>query len=228
MRQQRPVGQAVWPAGWWFDVLSLGGFAGLTWLLAVGVLLDVDLAVSAWCAAHRVEPVYWAARGLNFLGNGGPLTALCLAVAVVLGVRRRTARPVLPVAAAFLLTGLVIMPIKLWTDRAAPTSPLPDPVELFNTIPPGEYGLGYPSGHLVNAVVWYGVLVLLLRPWLPGAARRWLRIAPPVIVFGTTVYLNFHWLTDSVAGLLLGLLLDRQLTRLPGGAARDPAPAGRT
>ena len=43
----------------------------------------------------------------------------------------------------------------------------------------------------------------------------WLRIAPPVIVFCTTVYLNFHWLTDSIAGLLLGVLLARLLVRVP-------------
>ncbi|MBQ1068992.1 phosphatase PAP2 family protein, partial [Micromonospora sp. D75] len=41
------------------------------------------------------------------------------------------------------------------------------------------------------------------------------RVVPPAVVFCTTVYLGWHWLTDSIAGLLLGLLLDRLLRRVP-------------
>jgi membrane-associated phospholipid phosphatase len=205
----------VRPAGWWFDLLLLAGFAVLTALLGAGVLLDLDEAVSDWSVDHRVTWAYWLARAFNFLGNGGPLTLLCLLIAGWLAVRGRTVRPVLPVVAAFLLTGIAILPIKLWTDRAAPNSTLPDAVDLFNTLPPDEYSRSYPSGHMVNAVVWYGVLALLLAPWLAAGLRRWLRFAPPAIVFVTTVYLNFHWLTDSVAGLLLGVVLDRLLARTP-------------
>ena len=68
---------------------------------------------------------------------------------------------------------------------------------------------------MVNTIVWYGVLALLLAPWLNRTARLWLRIAPPVIVFVTTVYLDFHWLTDSIAGVLLGVFIDRLLVRVP-------------
>jgi membrane-associated phospholipid phosphatase len=76
---------------------------------------------------------------------------------------------------------------------------------------------------MVNTVVWYGVLALLLAPWLAAGVRRWLRFAPPVIVFVTTVYLNFHWLTDSVAGVLLGVVLDRLLARAPWDGNRSAA-----
>jgi membrane-associated phospholipid phosphatase len=205
----------VQPAGWWFDGLLIAGFAVLTAMLAAGWLLDADQAVADWVFDHQTDPAYWLTRGLNFLGSGSPLTLLCLGIAILLGIRRRSVWPVAPVVAGFLATGFAIMPLKLWTDRAAPRSTLPDAVELFNNLPPGEYSISYPSGHMVNTVVWYGVLALLLAPWLRRTARRWLRVGPPVIVFCTTVYLNFHWVTDSVAGLLLGLLLDRLLARVP-------------
>ena len=59
---------------------------------------------------------------------------------------------------------------------------------------------------------------------------------PPAILLVTTTYLGWHWLTDSVAGLLVGLLLGRLLSRVPwddlplpaalaAGPARGPAPA---
>lgn len=221
LRRLRP--RPVRPGGWWFDALLLAGFAGLTALLAAGALLGLDKDISRWCSRHQTDPTYWAARVFNFLGNGGPLTLLCLLAAVLVVVRRRALWPLLPVVAAFLATGFAILPLKLWTDRAAPRAPVPDAVELFNTLPPGVYSMSYPSGHLVNTVVWYGVIVLLLSPWLAPAVRRWLRVAPPAIVFVTTVYLNFHWLTDSVAGLLLGVLLDRLLARVPWSDLPLPA-----
>jgi membrane-associated phospholipid phosphatase len=206
----------VRPAGWWFDAALLAATAALTGALAAGWLDGLDMAVHEWCMAHRPQWAYWAARGFNLLGNGGPLASLCGVVALVLAVRRRSVRPVLLVAFAFVLTVVAITPLKVWTDRAAPSSDLPDRVQIFNALPPGEYDWSYPSGHLVNTIVWYGVLALLLAPWLSATALRWLRVAPPAIVFCTTVYLDFHWLTDSVAGVFLGVVLDRLIARVSG------------
>ncbi len=213
--RSRPAPRPVRPAGWWFDVALLAGFVALTAALAGGFLLGLDSAVERWCDSNRPEAARLLARAVNLLGNGGPLISLCMLIALLLGLRRRSVRPVLPVVAAFLLTGFVTLPVKLWTDRAAPSADLPDRVELFNDLPPGLYGESYPSGHLVNALVCYGVLALLLAPWLRAGVRRWLRFAPAVLVFASTVYLGFHWVTDSVAGLLLGLVLDRLLARVP-------------
>ncbi|MFC0533549.1 phosphatase PAP2 family protein [Phytohabitans kaempferiae] len=212
----------VRPAGWWFDALLLVAFAALTAALAAGWLLDLDRDVADWLFAHEWDPGYWVARTLNFLGSGGPLTVISGIIAIWLGIRRRSIWPLALVVAAFLATGFAIMPLKLWTDRAAPRSILPDAVEIFNHLPPDEYSLSYPSGHMVNTIVWYGVLALLLAPWLGRTARRWLRIAPPTIVFVTTVYLNYHWVTDSIAGVLLGIVLDRLLARVPWPALPRP------
>jgi hypothetical protein len=40
-----------------------------------------------------------------------------------------------------------------------------------------------------------------------------MRVAPPVIVVLTTTYLNYHWVTDGLGAVALGLLLDRVLHR---------------
>lgn len=203
--------RAVRPDGWRFDIALLAGFAVLTIALAAGALLDLDTSVRDWCDGHRPDPLYWAGRAINFLGNGGPLTAITLVVAIVLAIRRRSLRPVLPVVSAFLLTGWALFPLKLLLHRAAPHAPLAHAVELFSD----PSGRSYPSGHMVNTVVWYGVLALLLAPWLSTRLRRLLRVLPPFLVFASTVYLGFHWITDSVAGLLLGIVLDRLLARVP-------------
>lgn len=229
----------VRPAGWWFDVLLLAAFVALTVALADGRLLGLDRAVADWSAAHRPAPAHWVALGLNLLGQGTPLTLIAAGLAVLLGRRTGSVRPLLPVAAAFLVTGLTVKPLKLWTDRAAPSASVKEPhlpeadaVQLFHT--PGTYGQSYPSGHVANAIVWYAVLALLLAALLRTLGRdvphRWiigLRVVPPLVVLGTTTYLSFHWLTDSVAGLLLGLLLYRLLYRVPWDDLPLPAPARR-
>jgi branched-subunit amino acid ABC-type transport system permease component len=187
----------------------------MTAALAAGALLDLDVAVRDWCLTHRWGPAVPVARALNQLGSANLLAAVCLVLAVAVGVRERTPRPLLPLVAAYGLSYLLVGPVKLLTDRGAPRSPAPDAVELFAD----PAGWSYPSGHVVNAFIWFRVLVLLLAAWtrgpLPGPARRALRVGPPVVISLTVTYLAFHWLTDALAAVPLGLLLDRVLARIP-------------
>jgi membrane-associated phospholipid phosphatase len=187
------------------------GFVALTLLLWRGAFLGADVAVRDWSDAHRPAALYWAARGGNLLGQGGALVALSALLAVLLAWRRRSVRPLLPVVAAFALTFAVLQVLKSITDRPAPHALLAHPERL------GLGGQSYPSGHLVNAIVWYGILALLLAPWLTPTLWWLLRLAPPFVLCFTTVYLGYHWLTDTIAGVLLGLLLDRLLRRIPWG-----------
>ena len=206
----------VRPAGWWFDGLLVVAFVVLTYLLWNQHFLGIDLAVRNWCGAHQPTALHWLARVGNLLGQGGFFTLVSLLLAAFIGWQRHSVRPVLPVLMAFALTFFSITFLKDWTDRAAPLSRNPDP-ERF-----GSGGVSYPSGHLANALVWYGILALLLSVWLPRRWRRVIRIAPPVILSITTVYLRFHWLSDTVAGILLGLFL----WRLIGRVAWDRIPLG--
>ncbi len=210
--------------GWWLDAVLVAGVLLTTVALAAGGLLGLDVAVRDWCDTYRPDALYWIARAGNLLGQGTPLAVLCLAIAAWLGWRRHSVRPVLPVLAAELLTLATIGPLKLLTRRAAPhgdTRPpfVDHPERLFSQAD----GVSYPSGHLANAIVWYGVLALLLAPWLGPKLRAVLRIVPPAVLSVTTVYLGFHWVTDTIAGLLLGIFLDRLMHRVRW----DGVPLGR-
>ena len=219
------------PRSWWPDLAFLAGFVVLTVLLATGHLLAFDAALSDWLDDHRPALVYWPARVLNYLGQGGQVlmpVAILLAAAVTW--RTRSVRPPLVFAAAFALTYVTIGPLKIWLQRAAPRFEGPDRTHLFNEYAVGGLGMSYPSGHVANALIWYGVIALLAnallrsldRPVLPPWALLLLRILPPAIVFCTTTYLSFHWITDSVAGLLLGLVLTRLMARVPWDTLRLP------
>jgi uncharacterized membrane protein YkvA (DUF1232 family)/membrane-associated phospholipid phosphatase len=198
---------------WWVDGALVAGLVGLTLALANGVFLGLDLAVDEWSRSHRPPPLYWLARAGNYLGQGTWLAVIALGIAIVLGWRRHSVRPLLPVFAAELLSGATVLVLKETLHRAPPNNQhgVAHPERLFSD----PTSVSYPSGHLVVAIVWYGILALLLAGVVPAGWRRALRVVPPVVLFCTTIYLSFHWVTDSIAGLLLGLLLYRLLMRVP-------------
>ena len=221
----------VRPRGWWFDLALLAGFVALTVALAQGHLLTLDERVAEWSGEHRPIPVYWLLRVLNYLGQGGQvLMPIALGLAALVAWRRQSIRPLLVFAGVFVLTYLTIGPLKIWLDRAAPAFDGQDRLVLFNPYAAGAEAMSYPSGHVANALAWYGVIAVLLnallrsldRPVLSARAYAALRVLPPAIVFVTTTWLAFHWITDSVAGLLLGLILTRLLARVPWDALKLP------
>ena len=213
--------------GWWLDLALTCGFVVLTAALIRGHLLALDQRVAGWAFDHQPAPIYWTARILNYLGQGGQvLTPVSVLLTGLLLGRTRSVRAVLPFVAAFVLTYVTIGPLKIWADRAAPRFEGPDKAVMFNPYAEGAKAMSYPSGHVANALVWYGVIALLVVALVRRPLTRWetfaIRVLPVAIVFATTVYTGFHWLTDSIAGLLLGLVLTRLLARVPWDAIPLP------
>ena len=198
--------------GWWPEAALVAALGLVTLAAAKGWTADVDLAVRDAMRQAQVTPVYWLARGLNLFGQGIVLTwLLSFTLSVYLFWRTRNWKVMLPWASAYALTYLTIGPLKLWSDRDAPNSLLPNAVEFFNES--AKYTMSFPSGHVVNAIVWWGVIVWLALKIRPVPVRL-MRIAPPIIVFCTTIYLGYHWLTDNVAAVFLGLFLARIIDRI--------------
>jgi membrane-associated phospholipid phosphatase len=218
---------------WWIDLVLVAAFAALTVVLINGHLLALDQRVADWAFAHQPGPIYWTARVFNYLGQGGQvLMPVSIILTAWLAWRTRSVRAVFPFVAAFVLTYITIGPLKIWAGRAAPRFEGPDKTEMFNPHAAGAAATSYPSGHMGNSLVWYGVIALLVAALLgrPLTGREWflLRFLPVAILFCTTIYTGFHWLTDSVAGLLLGLFLTRLIARIPWDAIPLPPRRGWT
>lgn len=216
--------------GWWLEAALVAILALITLAAARGWTAEVDLAVRDAMREGEVPLFYWIARGLNYLGQGSILTwAFAFLLSAYLFWRSRDGRDpwkvflrrldawkvFLPWVTAFALTYFITGPLKIWSMRDSPNSLLPNAVEFFNHA--ATYNHSYPSGHVVNAIVWWGVIVMLasrIRPLADRLPVTLVRLAPPVIVFCTTIYLNFHWLTDNLAAIAIGLFIDRIIHRL--------------
>jgi membrane-associated phospholipid phosphatase len=130
---------------------------------------------------------------------GMPILAL-VAVAVLTWRRRRWTPIVLTLIAA---AGSLAMTIvgKGFVDRARPPADL--------AVPPLEVSASFPSGHTLNATVLTTVIVYLILIETTAAWQRALTITLGtlfVLAMGLSrVFLGHHWLTDVLAGWLIGL-----------------------
>ncbi|ADD45923.1 phosphatase PAP2 family protein [Stackebrandtia nassauensis] len=216
MSEWRVYGGA--PRRWWPDLALLLGFVGLTALLLwPSPLVSLDVAVRDAGQAALSPVPYWIARGLTYLGQGLPLSIGCGIIAVLVARRHRSWRPVLLFASVYV--GLaVVLGLKQWFDRIPPRWPDPGNPPYVDAVGAvlfgGDGGVSYPSGHLANTAVWYGLAIALVGERLSRRNRLLLLTAPPLIVLVAQTYLGFHWLSDQPAGYVLGLLIVRGARRV--------------
>jgi membrane-associated phospholipid phosphatase len=177
--------------------------------LGSGVVYDPLRSIDA-AARVAVEPrgATWLdvpMRALSRIGSGYvllPVGLACCAGLFLRGHRRLAALLVATAAGAQLTTALA----KWVIGRPRPN------LRMY----------GYPSGHVLGTVVFFGLLLYLL--WGLGAPRGW-RWAVTALgglvtagVAYSRLYVNAHWTTDVLGGLAAGtallcaamVLIDRQ------------------
>jgi undecaprenyl-diphosphatase len=153
----------------------------------------VDDAVWRFVVAIENKPTTAVSVALSWLGSIWVNWPLRIAALLLLAWRRHWLR-----LAAFALA-VVTSEVLIGVLKAAVGRPRP-PDSLIVTS-----GLSFPSGHAIATAVTAVGLVLVLAP--PGRPRwRWeVRAVEFTAVMALSrVYLRAHWLTDTVAGALLG------------------------
>ena len=128
------------------------------------------------------------------LGHGLGLALTLAAIALVLSLARRWFA-LLTFAFAEGVANLVSLILKALIGRARPPDGVVHPLTS-----------SFPSGHATYAGATCVALVLLFTP--PGRHRRWWWLLATVGVAGmawSRTYLQVHWLSDVVAGAMLGV-----------------------
>jgi undecaprenyl-diphosphatase len=164
-------------------------------------LLQVDDhlrdSVHSYALAHPTF-VTWM-RWISNSGSGLAWQIVTVTLAAWLLWKRRI-RLALFVVVTIALSSLLNSVVKAGVHRARPV--LSEPLV-------HEPGMSFPSGHSQAAVVGYSVVMIVVAPLLPPAGRRALAAvcAVMVLLIGfSRIALGAHYLTDVVAGFLLGFV----------------------
>jgi len=172
---------------------------GLFLLVAVAAVLipagplDIDSRWAEWMKDIQAPWLKQVALIFNALGRGWSFVTIG-AISVVLVVGRRWVALV-GFALTEAVTPLLVATIKALVDRPRPLDEVIHP-----------HGSSFPSGHAAYAAATTTALVLLFTK--PGRGRwPWVSLA---VLFTagmawSRTYLQVHWLSDVVAGAMLGL-----------------------
>lgn len=163
----------------------------------------VSRLIHPWHLYRGPWPRYAVYTFAEFGGRIPILVALGLFTAG-LSVLRRTWQPVLRMVVAVGLLTAFVYAFKIGVGRTAPV------IDRIHA-----HGASYPSGHVPNAIVLWGVAAWLAVDYdIAGRLRRLLgalRVVAPVCAGLGMLLLDFHWLSDLVAGVAFGVLLLRVL-----------------
>jgi len=195
--------------------ISLVGYLALAVFAAQQQFFALDYGTRAWVRQLHAEALNLPMEVVTRLGDRiGLVVLIVIAVPLLWRVSRRWA-----IALPVLMAGAGALQ---WLAKAASGRARP------NLAP-----FGFPSGHVLSLVVFFGLMVYLVA-MASSRRRRWRVLAcliatvPVVVVAFSRLYLDKHWLSDLAGGLTIGaayLLLAIWLVEVVLVRTDDLAPA---
>lgn len=163
-------------------------------------VLDIDTWVRHLRIKGHHENWYPYIHTYVILGQRGPTLLIALPWFFWIAHRRRSVRPLVMLGVSLVVLNVSVAVVKYATGRLTPREFETPADALF------QGGTEYPSGHISNCVVLYGLIALLAAPQY----RRLLTVIAAFITLTVslgTIAINTHWVTDCFAGALAGGLV---------------------
>jgi membrane-associated phospholipid phosphatase len=195
-------------------LVSLVGYLALAIFAAQQQFFALDYGTRAWVRLVHYEALNLPMEVVTSLGDRiGLVLLIAIAIPLLWRVNRRWA-----VALPVLMAGAGALQ---WLAKTAAGRARP------NLAP-----WGFPSGHVLSLVVFFGLMIYLIAI-ASSRRRRWRALAclvavvPVVVVAFSRLYLDKHWLSDLAGGLTIGaayLLLAIWVVEVVLTPADDAAP----
>jgi membrane-associated phospholipid phosphatase len=184
-------------------VVTFWVVVGIYAMLTIGVvfhspLLTLDQDVLRLDLRQRHPEWFYPIHTFVMLGQRGPATLVALPWFAWRAWKSRSPRPFIMLGTALVLLNLSVGVVKVATGRLGPSA-------THHAYSVFEGGDIYPSGHVSNAVVLYGVIAMLAVGYRRAVAVA--AVAISVAIGLSTIYLDTHWLTDVLGGWLAGSLV---------------------
>jgi undecaprenyl-diphosphatase len=180
-----------------FILVSLLFLVGFLLVAALrSSFFSLDLSVNAWAASINNRSFTVVAEGISVIFDTTSLAVISVVLTAVFAVKNQWRQGVLLLGA---ISGDALL---VAISKTLIISPRP----LNELIHTADYS--FPSGHMAGSVVFFGILTYLAwQNWSSAktkASTGGFYVAIVVLVGLDRIYLNVHWFSDVVGGLLLG------------------------
>ena len=184
--------------------LSVALFLGYV-AVTLSVVLDTPVRTfDQW--VHEIDMpnfpwiIEFGIRRVDDLGLRGLTAPILVIVAIIIGRRFQSWRPLNLSLLAILLLNLVVGASKIGFGRTKPRLKID---ELFAD------GMSYPSGHSSNALLTWGLLAYLVyrythREPFEGLKLSWVVGVISLSVCAASILRDTHWVSDLLGGLFVG------------------------
>ncbi|WP_419911375.1 phosphatase PAP2 family protein [Hoeflea sp.] len=183
----------------WLLVASIVLFAAIAWQVrSNGPLVGFDMQLQELLQAHRTTPIVTLAEWATLMGGLYFIAAVSILCTFFL-VRRAAWRPLAGYWICMIGAGASTLVLKELVYR-------PRPPSLDGAVVASS---SFPSGNSILSAALFGATAFLVLPLL--LRHKWLRIAvalaiiAPLLVAASRVILSVHYLSDTIAGLSVGL-----------------------
>lgn len=126
------------------------------------------------------------------------LLIICIILFIIMYKNKKT-KDFMFLSINILFSIIVSRIVKLIFQRERPSWPLI-----------GETGYSYPSGHTFTATCFYGSLIILVNKYFKGILKILVNIFLIIMILLTglsRIYLGVHYLSDVIAGYILGTIV---------------------
>jgi membrane-associated phospholipid phosphatase len=177
------------------------GFLFVTYqVVTAGWLITIDDKIATVDRYKFPDWVYFVLRRIDDLGLRGLSAVAILLLSAYLWRRFNTIRPILLSVVALLALNGVVGVFKLFIGRTKPRLNM----DILNF-----GGMSYPSGHISNAVLIWGLFAYLVYQYLwsePKSAKYLITIVSSVTtaIMVVSLFRNTHWFSDLIGGVFLG------------------------
>ncbi len=189
-----------------YKALKISGLLFLSYLaLTLSVVFNTPIRTfDQW--VHKIDmpnfPWIWefTIRRIDNLGLRGLTAPILIILAIFIGRRFQSWRPLNLAILAILLLNLLVGASKIGFGRTKPRLKID---ELFAD------GLSYPSGHSSNALLTWGLMAYFIYRYthkepFQGFRLRWAVAVISLAVCAASILRDTHWVSDLIGGLFVG------------------------
>lgn len=177
-------------------------FIGLGFFVSANPVPAFDLNISLFVQQYHADRLDKIMLGISILGELPYSILMVLFVAILFYVfkYKREAYFILSI----LYSGLIILGVKNLINR-------PRPTEFYVRLVEINRFQSFPSGHVMSYILFFGFMMVLMNhlKTIPILTRRiisFISVFFMLTIPFSRVYLGAHWFTDTLGGLMLGLI----------------------